>query len=80
MFQLTGVNVREAGETVPSVVSVDENGIVTSAPGCDASENDRVTEPPPSQVVSGSVESDTRTPTDSLSVLLTETSATVRPE
>ena len=49
-FQFAAVNVTLAGETVPSVVSLDESGIVTSAVGCEVSTTVKVTDVPASEV------------------------------
>ncbi|MFM9964943.1 MAG: hypothetical protein ACKV2Q_27395 [Planctomycetaceae bacterium] len=51
-FQLLGENVRLAGETVPSVVSLDISPITTSAVGTLSSTTEKVAELPPSEVSS----------------------------
>ena len=50
-FQLAAVNVRLAGATVPSVVSLELSAIVTSAVGCAVSTTVKVAVPPASVVV-----------------------------
>ena len=52
VFQLAVVKVRLAGETVPSVVSLELSAIVTSAVGCVLSTTVKVAVPPASVVVS----------------------------
>ena len=49
------MNVRLAGETVPSVVSLELSAIVTSAVGCVLSTTVKVAVPPASVVVSPAV-------------------------
>jgi hypothetical protein len=49
-FQFAAVNTTLAGETVPSVVSVEESGIVTLAVGCEVRTRVKVTDPPASDV------------------------------
>ena len=51
MFQFAVVNVRLAGPTVPSVVSLELSAIVTSAVGCVFSTTVNVAVPPASVVV-----------------------------
>ena len=74
IFQLAGVNVRLAGSTVPSAVSVELSAIVTSAVGCDVRTTVYVAVPPASVVVRPKV-GETVMPVASLSVLVTRTSA-----
>ena len=51
VFQLAELNVRLAGETVPSAVLLDERPIVTFAFGCELSTTVKVAVPPASVVV-----------------------------
>ena len=78
IFQFAAVNVSAAGKTVPSVASLDESGIVTSAVGWLVRTTVNVAVPPISVVVRPDV-GVTVTPTVSLSVVETATSATAKP-
>ena len=78
VFQLPVVNVRLAGLTVPSVVSLEVRPMVTSAVGCDANTTVKVAVPPASVVVRPKV-GVTVMPASSLSVLVTETLPVERP-
>src|SRR5437667_94363 len=77
-FQLAGVNVTEAGATVPSVRSLDESPIVTFAVGWVRSTTVNVAVPPDSVVVRPEVGA-TAIPAVSLSVFVTATSAACIP-
>src|SRR5438093_741435 len=72
-FQFTVVNVSDAGATVPSVRSLDDNPIVTFAVGWLVKTTVNVAVPPASVVVSPDV-GVTVIPATSLSVLVTDTS------
>ena len=74
MFQSAEVKARLAGETVPSLVSLDERLIVTPAAGCVSRTTVNVALPPAS-VVSRPEVGLTVIPATSSSVLVTETSA-----
>src|SRR5207247_1440386 len=78
VFQFAGVNVTEAGGTVPSVKSLDESPIVTFAVGWLASAIVNVAVPPPSVVVSPEVGM-TVIPALSSSVLVTPMSGAFLP-
>ena len=74
VFQLAVVNVKLAGETVPSAVLLDERPRVTLAVGCELSTTVKVAVPPASVVVSPDV-GVTVIPAVSSSLLVAETSA-----
>jgi hypothetical protein len=78
VFQLTVVKVTLFGETLPSVGSLLESGIVTVAVGCLFSTMVNVAVPPASVVVKPEV-GVTVTPAASLSVFETATSAALAP-
>ena len=78
-FQFAAVNVRLAGETVPSAALLLESAIVTSAVGCAFITTVKLALPPASVVVSPAT-GVTEIPATSSSVLLSETSAASRPE
>ena len=77
MFQFALVKVRDAGRTVPSVVSLDESPTVTSAVGWASRTTVNVAVPPASVV--GPLMVETVMPDASLSVLVTLTSAALIP-
>ena len=70
VFQLVGVNVRLAGETVPSVSSLDETAIETLSEGSLVSATVKVEVPPPSVVLPDNAE--TSSPATSSLVQVTE--------
>ena len=78
VFQLAAVKVNVAGDTVPSVVSLDEMPIVTSAAGCVLSTTVNVAVPPASVVTRPAI-GVTVIPAVSLSWFVTETSAAFSP-
>ena len=78
MFQSAAVNVRLAGETVPSAVLLLDTGIITSAVGWLVSRTVKLAVPPPSVVTRPAV-GVTVMPAASLSVFEAETSAASRP-
>ncbi len=78
VFQFAGVNITEAGATVPSVKSLDESPIATLAVGWLVSAIVNVAVPPPSVVVRPEI-GITVIPAVSLSVLVTPTSAALIP-
>ena len=63
MFQFAGVNVNDATLTVPSVVSLEEMGIVTFAVGAWSSTTEKVAVPPASVVTRPEVGVTTTFPT-----------------
>src|SRR5207249_12265951 len=73
VFQSDAVNLIEAGDTVPSVRSELDNGMVTSAVGCVSSTTVNVALPPASVVARPAVGL-TVMPATSLSRLMTDTS------
>src|SRR3954471_7828885 len=77
-FQLAGVNVSAAGETVPSVVSLEDSAMVTLAVGWALRATVKAAVPPASVVVRPAV-GVTVIPAVSLSVLTTATSGALRP-
>src|SRR2546428_638028 len=77
-FQSSAVNVSEAGATVPSVTSLEESPIVTSAVGCVTSTNVEIAAPPASVVVTAATGATVMHATSS-SVLVTDTSAAFIP-
>mgnify|MGYP003339582786 CR=1 FL=1 len=77
VLQSAAVNVTDAGDTVPSVVSFELSPMVTSAVGCASSTTVKVAVPPASVVFPEIA--DTVTPEASLSVLVTLTSAAFTP-
>ena len=77
-FQLSDVNVRLAGATVPSAVRLDERARVTFAVGCEFNTTVKESVPPASVVVSPEVGA-TVMPAESLSTLVAETSAAFKP-
>ena len=76
VFQFAVVNVSEAGETVPSVVSLDDNPRVTFAVGGAASRTVNVAVPPASVVTRPLVGAITKPATLSSSRFVTDTSGT----
>src|SRR5207249_1413510 len=78
VFQFAVVNVTDAGDTVPSVVSLLEIGTVTVAVGCEVSTTVKVAVPPLSVVVRPAV-GFTMKPALSLSMLVTDTLAAFLP-
>src|SRR5260221_3946209 len=76
-FQFAVVNVSEAGATVPSVRSFDDNPIVTLAVGWVLRTTVNVAVPPASVVVKHEIVLNVN-PATSLSVLVTDTSDAVR--
>ena len=78
VFQFAGVKVRLTGETVPSLVLLDDKSMVTSAVGSVLSTTVKVSVPPASVVVRPEM-GFTVIPGVSLSVLVTVTSSGSRP-
>src|SRR5260370_1432787 len=78
VFQLAEVNVRLAGDTVPSAVLLDDRPMVTFAVGCELRTTVNVAVPPASVVIKPEV-GVTVIPAVSSSLLVAETSAAFRP-